>query len=237
MTTAPRRLFRSDLTFLKDGRIQKQGALLVNHPLTFGGLRFYQSSYGVIPGGRVSLSWTKGSQKSEGREVSAGDRFDLPGAAAQVEVLRVEGDLMKMGPAVKLSIVSAGREVQFWVFANIEKIKEANPGVLAQMPVMNPGLFSPYLFSLDKTTGERFYTVLQAVRDPGTPLVAAGAALLIVGLMVAFFFSHRRLWIRVEPRKGKSRIAVAGTCNRDDVGLEGELQRLMTEIRGGKEPA
>jgi cytochrome c biogenesis protein len=230
------KLFRSDLTFLKDGKALQQGALLVNHPLSFGGLRFYQASYGVLPGGRVSLSWTKGAQNREGREVAAGDRFDLAGTAAQVEVLRVEGDLMQMGPAVKLSVASAGREVQFWVFANIEKIKEANPGILTQMPVMNPGLYAPYLFSFDKA-GERFYTVLQAVRDPGAPLVAAGGGLLLAGLMVAFFFSHRRLWIRVGQQKGGSVIGVAGTCNRDDVGLDGELQRLMAEIRGGKEPA
>jgi cytochrome c biogenesis protein len=223
------KLFRSDLTFLKDGQVLKQGALLVNHPLSEGGLRFYQASYGTLPGGRVTLSWTKGGQKAGGRDVAVGDRFPLPGDPAQVEVLRVEGNLMQMGPAVKLSVVSAGRELQFWVFTNIERIKEANPGLLSQVPMMNPGLYSPYLFSIE-TGGERFFTVLQAVRDPGTPIVAAGGGLLIVGLMVVFFLSHRRFWIRVKKSAGGSGIGLAGTSNRDDVGLEREMDRLMVEI-------
>lgn len=224
------KLFRSDLTFLKDGKVLKQAALLVNHPVSVGGLRFYQASYGVLPGGRYSLTWTRGGKPAGGRDVAAGDRFALPGDTAQVEVLRVEGDLMQMGPAVKLSVVSAGRERQFWVFANIERIKEANPGLLSQVPMMNPGLYAPYLFSIEKA-GDRHFTVLQAVRDPGAPLVAAGGGFLIAGLLIAFFLSHRRFWIRVEPRPGGSGIALAGTCNRDAVGLERELAAIMKDIR------
>jgi cytochrome c biogenesis protein len=223
--------FRSDLTFLRGDRVEKQGALLVNHPIAFGGLRFYQSSYGVLPGGRLELAWTKGAEKEAGREAATpGDRFALPGGSAQVEVLRVEDDLMRMGPAVKLSVTAGADTVQFWVFQNIEKIKEANPGILSQVPLMNPGLFAPYLFSLQKT-GERFYTVLQAAHDPGAPLVAGGAGLMMTGLMITFFFSHRRLFIRVEERKCQSLVAVAGTSNRDPVGLEGELKRLLAKIR------
>jgi cytochrome c biogenesis protein len=223
------KVFRSDLTFLEQGKIALQGALLVNHPIDFGGLRFYQSSYGVLPGGRLALSYVRGDGKPTERETAVGDRFALPGGEGEVEVIRAEDDLMRMGPAVKLSVTSPRGNVQFWVFQNIERIKEANPGVLAQVPLMNPGLFSPYLFSMQKK-GERFYTVLQAARDPGVPLVAGGALLLIVGLMVTFFFSHRRFRIVLEEKKGKSRIGLAGSSNRDPVGLENEMNQLLKEI-------
>ena len=79
--------------------------------------------------------------------------------------------------------------------------------------------------------GERFYTVLQAVNDPGVPLVAGGGILLVIGLMVSFFFSHRRIRVRVEERKGRSRIGVAGRSNRDPAGMERELERLTAAIR------
>jgi cytochrome c biogenesis protein len=223
------RVFRSDLTFIQDGKVVRQGALLVNHPIAFGGLRFYQASYGLLPGVLLTLSYVKGDGKAREREVAVGDAFDLPGAEGRVEVIRVENDLMRLGPAVKLSVVSPRREVQFWVFENIERIKEANPGVLAQVPMMNPALFAPYLFSMQKK-GERFYTVLQAARDPGVPLVAAGAVLLIVGLMIGFFFSHRRFRIVLEEKDGKSRIGLAGSSNRDPVGLEKEMNQMLAEI-------
>jgi cytochrome c biogenesis protein len=227
------KVFRSDLTFIQDGKIVRQGVLLVNHPIAFGGLRFYQASYGLLPGGRLTLSYTRGNGKAIKREVAVGDTFDLPGAEGRVEILRAENNLMRMGPAVKLSVVSPGGEAQFWVFENIERIKEANPGVLAQVPMMNPGLFAPYLFSMQKK-GERFYTVLQAAHDPGVPLVAGGAALLVVGLMITFFFSHRRFRIVLEEEKGESRIGLAGSSNRDPVGLEKEMDRLLAEIGKGK---
>ena len=38
--------FRSDLTFMKDGREVSRATCRVNEPVTFGGLTFYQSSYG-----------------------------------------------------------------------------------------------------------------------------------------------------------------------------------------------
>jgi cytochrome c biogenesis protein len=228
------KLFRSDLSFLKEGRVVYQGPLTVNHPIAFGGLRFYQASYGVIPGGRMKLAYARGNQKGAEREVSPGERFDLPGSEGQVEVLRAEENLMQMGPAVKLAVRSPRGDFQFWVFQNIERIKEANPGILTQVPLMNPGLFAPYLFSLQQGGG-RFYTVLQAAHDPGAPLVAAGGSLMIAGLLTVFFFSHRRIRLKVEAHRGGSRIGVAGTSNRDPVGLEAELDRLVAEIRqGGK---
>ena len=165
--------------------------------------------------------------------MAAGERFLLPGTSAEVEVLRVEDNLMRMGAAVKLSVKAGGDTVQFWVFQDIERIKAANPGVLSQVPLMNPGLFAPYVFSLTKA-GERFYTVLQAVHDPGVPLVAGGAGLLVAGLMITFFFSHRRFRVGVEERKGRSRVGVAGRSNRDPAGLERDLERLLAEIRGAE---
>jgi cytochrome c biogenesis protein len=232
------KLFRSDLSFLKDGWVAYQGPLLVNHPIAFGGLRFYQASYGVLPGGRMKLAYAKGDNKDKDkgaeREVTVGERFDLPGGEGRVEVLRAEENLMRMGPAVKLAVRSPRGDFQFWVFQNIEKIKEANPGILTQVPLMNPGLFAPYLFSLQQG-GDRFYTVLQAAHDPGAPLVAAGGVLMIAGLMTVFFFSHRRIRFRVEAHKSGSRIGVAGTSSRDPVGLDRELNRLVADIlQGGK---
>ena len=220
------KLFRSDLVFLRDGKIQMKGALLVNHPLDFGGLRFYQSSYGRLPGGRQTLSWTQGGNPAGRREIQPGDRFELPDGAGKVEVLRVEGDLMRMGPAVKISVTDGKRELQFWIFERIRQIKAANPGILEHVPVMNPGIFPPWLFLLERT-GERYFTVLQAAHDPGIPVAALGAGLVLGGLIIVFFFSHRRFWIRVESRDGGSRIAVAGQSNRDHAGLETEMRRLL----------
>lgn len=228
------RLFRSDLAFLVDGRVAKAGSLRVNHPLDFGGLRFYQSSYGRLPGSGLSLSWSRGQERSGGREALPGASFSLPGGAGRVEILQVEENLMRMGPAVKLAVTDGAKSVQFWVFQNIERIVAVNPGLFEQVPMMNPGLYAPWRFALE-STGGRYYTVLQAARDPGAPLVALGAGLLIAGLIVVFFFAHRRLWVEVTAAGDGSRIAVAGQTNRDPAGLEAEIGRLLERLRATEE--
>jgi len=74
---------------------------------------------------------------------------------------------------VKLNIQSPAGQVQIWIFQAIEQINQANPGFIEQMPLFNPGLFEPYVFSLDQAN-KQYYTGLQVVQDPGVPVVATG---------------------------------------------------------------
>ncbi len=169
--------YRSDLTFLKNDQVAVQGQVLVNHPFSFEGLRFYQASYGLTSDGKASLSIFKNNKKSQDILVGLGETFALPGKEAEVQVLRVEEDLMNMGQAVKLSVASGRGETVFWVFRHIDKIKEMNPGVVEQIPMFNPGLFSPYIFVINDVQ-KKYYTGLQVSKDPGLPVVVAAALLM-----------------------------------------------------------
>lgn len=222
--------YRSDLTFLKDGRPVLQGALLVNHPLTFEGIRFYQSSYGQSADGKARLSYSgKGGDRKD-QEVTLGESFVLPGGEGTVQVLRVEENMMQMGPAVKLGVRSGRETVQFWVFQEIDRIRKGNPGLFDRVPLFNPGLFAPYMFSL-RGIEARYYTVLKAATDPGVPLVAAGGLILVMGLMIVFLVDHRRVWILVEESKGKVRVVVTGRSLRTSAGLDRELAGLAGLFR------
>ena len=134
--------------------------------------------------------------------VSLGYLFDLPGKEGTVHVLRMEENLMKMGPAIKLVVHAAKGEMAFWVFQHIDKIQEINPDMIAQVPMFNPGLFRPIPFCL-LGLEEKYYTGLQVRRDPGTPVVAAAALLLIRGLMLILFSYSRQVWIRIDQEKGR----------------------------------
>lgn len=222
--------YQSDLTFLKDNRVVHQGKLLVNHPLEFDGFRFYQASYGAAPEGKAMLTIFKNGQQSMDKAVSLGEVFDLPGTEAKVQVLRIEDNLMKMGPAVKLVVKGAQGETAFWVFQHIDKIREMNPGMIAQVPMFNPGLFRPYLFVLNEME-EKYYTGLQVTRDPGTPVVGAAAVLLILGLMLVLFSYGRQIWIRIDQDGKKVTISIAGRSYRNKAGLEREVQYLLAELK------
>jgi cytochrome c biogenesis protein len=224
------KIYRSDLSFIRNGRVIHRAQLLVNQPVSINGIRFYQSTYGISPDSRVFMVYTKEGHKSKEMMLRVGDHFELPESNASVQVLRVVGSLMQMGPAVKLGVTSPKGQIQFWIFKHIDDIKKVNPGLFSKAPPFNPALFKPYLFSLNRIE-QQYYTGLQVIRDPGTPLVAAGGCLMIASLMIVFFMSHRRLWVWIDETEGKTRIRIAGRSNRNSAGLEKELNIIFWRIK------
>jgi cytochrome c biogenesis protein len=225
--------YRSDLTFLKGERALLQGALLVNHPVTFEGITFYQASYGSLPGNHARIGLRReGDPAHRTLEVELERPYDLPGPGGQFMVFEARSDFMKMGPAIQVAVKPPeGEEIRFWVFKNNDLIKERFPGFFERFPKFNPGAYKPYLFSLDSIEA-RHYTGLQVSKDPGVPLVWTGFFLIMIGLFVTFFTSHRSIWIQVAKRNRGLNLRVAGRSNKNPVGLERELDRLASKIRG-----
>jgi len=218
--------YRSNLSFLKNNSVIYQGPLLVNHPITVNGIRFYQASYGSIPGGKACITVKKGNEEGTIVKVKQKDSFYIKEKDAKVKILRINEDLMSMGPAVLINIQSSEGNMRFWVFKYIEKIKDSIPGLFKKIPKFNPGLFKPYYFKLNRIES-KYYTGLQLSHDPGVYTVAIGSFLIIIGFFITFFSSHKKLWVRVDEQEGRSRISVAATSNKDPVGLKREIEHLL----------
>ncbi len=226
--------YRSDLTFLKGNQVDYKGALLVNHPIKFEGIRFYQASYGTIPENKAIITVRKHDQKVYEFHATAGADFKLPGEKVTGKILRIEENLMGIGPAVKIGIHPAEGNLQFWVFQHIERIIEKNPLLFENVPLFNPGLFKPYLFFLDRVES-KYYTGLQVRHDPGVSTVAVGSFLLVFGFMVVFFSSSRQIWVKLEKEEKGTRISVGGKDNKNPVGLQRDLSYFMRKITGKQE--
>ena len=222
--------YRSNLSFLKNSHVIYQGPLLVNHPITVNGIRFYQASYGSIPGGQAYMTIKKGHEQGTTVKVKLKDSFSLKGNDATATIERIEENLMSMGPAVLINVQSPEGNMRFWVFKYIERIKGDIPGLFKKVPKFNPGLFKPYYFKLKKIES-KYYTGLQLSRDPGVSIVAVGSFLIIIGFLITFFSSHKRFWVRVDEQEGKSRISIAASSNRDPVGLERETGNLVRHLK------
>lgn len=227
-TGAPK-TYKSDLSFIKNGQVVHQGSVLVNHPVTFEGLRFYQSSYGVSENTKALLRYRNAGGESKETLVAQGSTFDLPAQKAKATVLRVEENMMQFGPAVKLSIETEKGNVQFWIFQHIKEIAEVNPGLFSAVPLFNPALFKPLVFSLQRIE-RQYYTGLLVVRDPGVSFVLAGGLMLVAGMMIIFFFSHRRVWILAQQEQETIKISVAGRSNRYNEALQGQIDDLCKRI-------
>jgi len=220
----------SDRRKIMDKRIR------VNDPLTFHGITFYQSSYGPVPNarGQIEIKIRPKNAPSDGETV-----FLDPGREVFV-------------PAIKRTIKAIGfspfgmrntgtGEVMFYSTENSEMI---NPVFELEIYNGKTPLYKTYIMKSD--TGLPYmpedyvidyvhywgmrYTVLQVTKDPGVWVVYAGFILLCIGPLIAFFGSHKKLWVRIQDQKGQAVITVAGSANRNRIGFEREFNRIVDEI-------
>ena len=218
--------YRSNLSFLKDNNVILQGPLLVNHPITVNGIRFYQASYGTTPGGQAHITVRRENEKETTVKVKQKDSFYLKEKNATVNIVKIEKNFMSMGPAVLMHIQNPEGTVRIWVFKRIEQMRDKIPDLTKKVPTFNPGRYKPYYFKLNRIESN-YYTGLQLSQDPGVVIVAIGSFFVILGLFVTFFSSHKRLWVRVDDQEGKSRISVGARSNKDPVGLKRETEHLL----------
>ena len=78
------------------------------------------------------------------------------------------------------------------------------------------------------------FVALDLRHDPALGWILAFAITALVGLAVSLFTPRRRLWLRLTPDpdgSGRTVVAGAALARGDDVGLDGELARVMTAVR------
>ena len=226
--------YRSDLSFLVNGKKVDKKSLLVNHPVEFMGITFYQANYGSIPGKMVRLKVSRNTAQPNvtDMKVEAGKSIALPDGEGAFKVIDLRGDIMKMGPAALISVQpNQGNPVDFWVFEHGEMARKMLPGPMLKSPKFDPSAFKPYTFFLDSLE-TRFYTGLQVNRDPGVSIVWIGCFFMIAGLFVTFFLSHKRIWVHLLKTDQGMKISTAGTANKNPVGLQREIEHLTNDLKG-----
>ncbi|MEJ2588164.1 MAG: cytochrome c biogenesis protein ResB [Deltaproteobacteria bacterium] len=225
--------YRSAVTFRKDGQEIMRQSIRVNHPATFNGVTFYQSNYGTVPGRTVHLKIVKTGDESNplSIEAEAGKSLSLPGGEGTFRVMDLRANIMDLGPAALVSVKPKnGKTTEFWIFRDRERAKAILPPAMLNSPKFNASAFAPYTFQLEKLD-TRYYTGLQVNKDPGVPIVWLGCFLMVAGLFITFFTSHRRIWVRVSKTADGLRIDIAGTCSKNPVGLQRELDRLTDNLK------
>ncbi|MGA6984683.1 MAG: cytochrome c biogenesis protein ResB [Terriglobales bacterium] len=224
----------SNLTVVKDGQDLSKKQIVVNDPLLYNDVRFYQSSYG--PNGKVDklmLVAAPSNDTGETQEIGLAVNDTVPldadttvrfsefipdYAVRDGHVYRKSNELEN--PAAHLVVTSkrAGRDFDVWIPA-LDEVADNTK--------------SPWLFqATDLKMGH--FTGLQVSHEPGQGGVWSGVVLMGVGLAFVFYVVHMRFWVVpvCDPKTGKYSLWIGGSANRNRDAFEqrfGNLVALLEE--------
>jgi cytochrome c biogenesis protein len=195
--------YRSALVILAGGKEIARKTIKVNDPLSAGGFRFFQATYGSDSFPILHL---------HGRGVDVTQPFlfkqvqSIPG---QRDGLLFDDAREEAGKVATHLRVNAGEQTyEDWLTEGGEAKN-----------------FGPYQIALvGHKTGQ--YTGILVTADPGVRLVWFGAALFFIGLFWALFTSHRRVWARVT----KDEILLAASASKAREQMAEWFARLIGEL-------
>ncbi len=222
--------YRSWLTVFKDGKEVMKKMIEVNSPLKFEGYTFYQSSYGMLSTGRGFFIFkVKGpGGKTETITKIMGESFIIPGT-------NIKGTIKKFSPALAIS-----QDGKTYTYAQMMN----NPAVYIEFTENGKPKYSgwilkryPQTWRLPDGSIVQFidywgvqYTGLQVRKDPGVWIVYLGCVVMAIGLYMAFFMSHKRIWLIASKAKEGTLIRILATANKNRAGFERKVETLVSNL-------
>jgi len=221
-TGAPKE-FKSILTVLENGKPvpdYTNARVIVNDPLTYKGITFYQSSYGNAGNYFLTLTDLDG-KKQVPLTVSGQSSVNLPDGSS-LHVLEATEDVSQFaqglsGPAAQVELHTAnGKAEKFVVYANHPELNIKHAEEHGTGPVIHY-----------RGAQERMYTGLQVAKDPGVEIVWVGCFLMVIGIYFAFFISHRRIWVRIQDGS----VIVGGNASKNQGGFQLAFGGLVDRLK------
>ena len=207
--------YTSALTILENGKEVLKKTVQVNHPLYYKGLAFYQSSYGTLHDVTLGIQWENKKEKQLLKTLE-GETVSIPNSDSRIQLLKYVPQVHNFGEGVQLVLFKPNQEPRaFWV--------------LKDFPKFDPQNNNDFILTFEGVTSKE-YTGLQVTKDPGVWIVWIGSGLMIFGLIVSFFFSHQRVWIRI-PKSSDKEIILAGSTNKNRVGFEKTFNHMVDGVR------
>jgi cytochrome c biogenesis protein len=223
----------SKLVVLSDGREVGRKEIVVNDPLVYEGIRFYQASYGrtskldeLIVDASPATGPTRVSQEIslQLNQTVALDADTTVQLAEFIPDFTVQDGHVYarsndvVNPAVHLIVTSkkARTAVNFW---------------LPEIPGIAENVSSPYFFQ-PKGLKTAVYTGLEVSHEPGQWAVWAGVVLMAIGLTSVFYVVHMRFWaVPAFDNNGRLSLWVGGTANRNREAFEQKFKKIVDEIQ------
>lgn len=227
----------SKLAVVENGRDVLHKEIVVNDPLVYKGVRFYQASWGrtakldqlildaspakAAAGATQEISLKLNQTVALDADTSVQLAEFIPDYTVQDGQVYTRSNEVE-NPAAHL-IVSSKKSgnVNFW---------------LPEIPGIAENAASPYVFR-PKGLKTQDYTGLQVSHEPGQWSVWAGVVLMAIGLTFVFYVAHVRFWVvPALDSNGRLTLWVGGTANRNREAFEQKFRQLVEQIRKELKP-
>ncbi|OFX17080.1 MAG: hypothetical protein A2Z18_00300 [Armatimonadetes bacterium RBG_16_58_9] len=226
--------YKSDLTVYDHGKPVVRKVIDVNHPLTYKGISFFQSSYGLVgiyvkvtaPDGRterIPFSVDLGEDhRTGGLAYVVTDQpykiVDIGGKKLTVFVHGIDPDFVR-GERV---MPTGDRPMPFNPAAQL-MVNDRFPEYkgmdawtrLGLVPESESVDYKGFKISLDEVI---YYTYLQVSQNPALPAIYVGFSLMVVGVFISLYVTHKVIRVSVSP-SSKGVTLVAGATSRAEPGV------------------
>ena len=220
----------SDLSVLKNGQVMLRKQIVVNDPLVYGGVRFYQASYGKT--GKIDKLVLTATPRDgqEARDITIGldetvqldadttvrlAEFIPDYVVSDGQVYARSNDLQNPAAHLVVESKTSGQAVNVW---------------LPPIPGHEQNAASPYIFE-GKDVQMAYFTGLEVSHEPGQWGVWAGVIVMGFGLALVFYFVHMRVWaVPVCDASGRLMLWIGGTANKNKDAFEQRFRELVEQI-------
>ena len=207
--------YRSRLTILEDTKPVLTQDIEVNIPLKYRGITFYQSSY---EGYKDFIIRIKNNGTKQEKQFIAPFQQQLSWSEENIEFGVVNAE------AIQNRLV----RVKFWF-----KAKGREPSVTS-IDVDSEVVLTQADTTYTIQAKQMYATGLQVAKDPGVWLVYLGCSLMIVGLFIAFFLSHQRIYLKIDQDEAGCTLTLAGTANKNKLGFARQFEQLAAALADHK---
>jgi cytochrome c biogenesis protein len=226
----------SKLAVVQNGKEVRSKEIVVNDPLVYRGLRFYQSSYWLDNRtvDSLQIAWLAKDGKETPLQLQMNQPVALGSDATVSLVDYIPDAFVRDGQVFKKSDdienLAFGLEVKDRATAEVTKV-----WLFPTQGAVLGGENLNYQFKNPSSAQDIAWvavTGLEVSHEPGQWLVWAGVLLMSAGLGVAFYMVHMRLWIVAIPNaKGKLVLWVGGQANKNRDRFEQKFNDVVEGIR------
>jgi cytochrome c biogenesis protein len=238
--------WKSDLTVLEQKKPVLTRTISVNHPLTYKGYSFYQTSYGWNWDSPAVEIWAKCKNDPtflKKMKLKVGERVLLEDKAQTTIAVQkflpdfVLGEanqpenrsLQPNNPAALIEGFRGAEKVfSGWIFSNFPDFDQIHAANDKDKEKETDLAFELKSFEAGQ------YSVLEAAKDPGAILIWIGCALILLGLGLAFYWPTWEIKAVLEESQGKTEWIAGGVATKSREAFGAEFERITAGLRRSK---